>query len=538
MPGEIFEVSIAQKLTTYTEDKNMPPVNDNFANSVTLFGNSISTTGTIVGATGEAGEPNHAGVSLPLNSVWWSWTAPSTGNVSINTFGSPYDTTLGIYTGLALSSLTTIASNDDANGLQSAVSFTATAGTTYQIAVDGYSGSTGPFNLNLNFQGLPSTNKPADFGFESGNFTNFTTIGNASIQTESYGTPPTEGNFQALITTGFPAVPDTAIESFLGLSAGAIDNLGNGNATEGSALKLNTITVQAGDVVSFDWDFLTNEGTPTFFNDFAFVSITPALVSELADTNSVFALSPTPFNEETGYQTFEYKFTTAGTYTVGVGVVDVADTVVDSGLLVDNLNIFSEILGTPGNDNLNGTGVSERIKGLDGNDIINGNGGHDTLLGGAGNDTIAGASGDDRIDGGDGNDTIFGNGGRDTLTGGAGNDQIFGSSQAESIFGGDGDDVIYGNGGDDFINSGAGSDTIYLGTGNARVVLESGGGFDTIVNFQLGLTTLGISDINNISIVDNLSGVQISQGGDLLAVVNSTQASTLTNNFSDVFFVV
>jgi Ca2+-binding RTX toxin-like protein len=334
-----------------------------------------------------------------------------------------------------------------------------------------------------------------------------------------------------------------------------LDGLGNGNSfgrlRTGSALKLNPITVQAGDVVSFNWDFLTNEGTPNpFANDFAFFSITrsalvfdtSALVFELADTNSAFVLSPTPFNEETGYQTFEYKFTTAGTYTVAVGTVSVGDInqvndPTESGLLVDNLNIFSEILGTPGNDNLNGTGVSERIKGLDGNDIINGNGGHDTLLGGAGNDTIVGASGDDRIDGGDGNDTIFGNGGRDTLTGGAGNDQIFGSSQAESIFGGDGDDTIYGNGGDDIINSGAGSDTIFLSTGNARVALETGTGFDTIINFQLGATTLGVSAINDISIVDDVNGARISQGGDLLAVISSTQASTLTNNFSDVFFV-
>ncbi len=217
----------------------MPPVNDSFANSITLFaleGNSISTTSTNVDSTAETGEPNHAGVSSPLNSVWWNWTAPSTGSVTINTFGSNYDTTLAVYTGSAVNSLSAIASNDDSGSLQSAVTFTATAGTTYQIAVDGYSGSIGSFNLNLSFPTLPSNNRPADFGFESGNFTNWTTFGNASIQTASYGTPPTEGNFQALITTGFPAVSDTAIESFLGLSAGAIDNLGNGNATEGSAL--------------------------------------------------------------------------------------------------------------------------------------------------------------------------------------------------------------------------------------------------------------------------------------------------------------
>jgi Ca2+-binding RTX toxin-like protein len=387
-----------------------------------------------------------------------------------------------------------------------------------------------------------------NFGFESGNFTNWSTIGNASIQTAVYGSTPTEGNFQALITTG--SFGYRGLEESLGLTPRKLDGLGNGNSIgrlrTGSALKLNPITVQAGDVVSFNWDFLTNELTPNpFGNDFAFFSITrsalvfdpSALVFELADTNSAFVLSPTPFNEETGYQTFEYKFTTAGTYTVAVGTVNVGEINVDdrieSGLLVDNLNIFSEILGTPGNDNLNGTGVSERIKGLDGNDIINGNGGHDTLLGGAGNDTIAGASGDDRIDGGDGNDTIYGNGGRDTLTGGAGNDQIFGSSQAESIFGGDGDDVIYANGGGDFIDSGSGLDIVWLGTGAAKVFLESGDGFDTIVNFQLGQTSFQLGSgltFANLTFTDSANGAEIRGNGDLLAVVNSSQSSIFASN--------
>jgi hypothetical protein len=377
---------------------------------------------------------------------------------------------------------------------------------------------------------------PADFGFESGNFTNWTTIGDASIETASLGTSPTEGNFQALITTDFPSVPDTALENFLGLSVGTIDSLGNGNATEGSALKLNPITVQAGDVVSFDWNFLTNEGTPSsFFNDFAFVSISPSFTSELADTNSVFVLSPTPFFEETGYRTFEYRFTTAGTYTIGFGVADVGDTAVGSGLLVDDLILFPASSATLGNDSLNGTGANERINGLGGNDIINGNGGNDTLFGGAGNDTITGASSNEFINAGDGNDTIYGNGGQDSLVGGAGNDQIFGSSQAEDIRSGTGDDTIYGNGGNDIINSGPGNDTISLGTGNAKVVLETGTGFDTINNFQLGQTTFDVASTANLSIANGANGAEISQFGDLFAVVTGTQATTLTNNLSAVF---
>ncbi len=107
------------------------PINDNFANSLTLFGVSDSATGTNVGATGQAGEPNHGGVNFGIpayvNSVWWNWTAPVSGQVELNTIGSNYDTSLGVYTGSAVNSLTT-SGNDDFYGLQSRVIFNAVAG--------------------------------------------------------------------------------------------------------------------------------------------------------------------------------------------------------------------------------------------------------------------------------------------------------------------------------------------------------------------------------------------------------------------------
>lgn len=153
----------------------MAPVNDNFANRITLVGDSASTTGTNVGATGETGEPNHAGVSSPLESVWWTWTAPTSGQVTIDLIGSNYDTSIGVYTGSAVNSLSTIAGNDDSIGLISQVSFTATAGTTYQIAVDGFLGSEGSIGLNLALFNSVITGT-------SGNDTLFGSVGNDSIQ--------------------------------------------------------------------------------------------------------------------------------------------------------------------------------------------------------------------------------------------------------------------------------------------------------------------------------------------------------------------
>ncbi|MEC4818809.1 MAG: hypothetical protein SAK29_36875 [Scytonema sp. PMC 1069.18] len=360
----------------------------------------------------------------------------------------------------------------------------------------------------------------SNFGFESQNFTNWNTIGDATIQTTAFGSVPTEGNFQALITTGGNTVTDTAIEAFLGLNVAALDSIGNGNATVGSALK-REITVEAGDVLSFDFNFLTNEFTPTSFNDFAFASIIPNTLSELADTGSTFVLSPTIFSEETDYNTFTLKFTNAGTYTVGVGVVDVGDSIVDSGLLVDNFKIV------PGNQAILGTDNSESLFGDVGDDTIFGQGGNDQIFGSEGINTLYGGAGDDIINGGSQADTIYG---------GSGNDTIFASEGNNTVFGGLGNDIIYTGSGNDRIVGGFGNDTIWLGGGNDIVVLEQGKGTDTINNFQLGQTTFDISGSSNtLSIVDGTLGAEISQLGQLLAVVSSTQASTLIDNSSIVF---
>ena len=76
--------------------------------------------------------------------IWWQWTAPASGTVEVNTFGSDFDTVLGVYTGSSLADLTAVdgGTSDDANGSQSQVLFSAVAGTTYFIDVDGYAGST------------------------------------------------------------------------------------------------------------------------------------------------------------------------------------------------------------------------------------------------------------------------------------------------------------------------------------------------------------------------------------------------------------
>lgn len=130
------------------------PANDNFANRITLSGSVISTNVSNVGATYETNEPMHL-VTFGGKSVWWSWTAPASGGVTLTASNSALDTLVAVYKGTALTNLVFVAGNDEDYFLSPLVDgdstayFNATGGTTYQIVVDGVDGASGNFNLRL-----------------------------------------------------------------------------------------------------------------------------------------------------------------------------------------------------------------------------------------------------------------------------------------------------------------------------------------------------------------------------------------------------
>ncbi|SVC13483.1 uncharacterized protein METZ01_LOCUS266337, partial [marine metagenome] len=138
------------------------PANDGFADAESLPGTSGQITGRNARATGETGEPDHAGASAPLASIWYKWTAPSAGTLVLDTFGSDFDTTLAVYTGSNIGSLVNQASNDDSGGVQSRVSLTVSAGITYQTAIDGWHGRTGQVIFNYGFTPSGGSSLPND----------------------------------------------------------------------------------------------------------------------------------------------------------------------------------------------------------------------------------------------------------------------------------------------------------------------------------------------------------------------------------------
>src|SRR5262249_15323286 len=124
------------------------PANDFFTNALTIAGFSGSVTGSTVGATLEMGEPividSRGGVPIPDGaSVWFRWTAPASGTVFFNTFGSQFDTVLAAYDGTNLATVLQLAGNDDFLFLQSQISWPAQGGTEYRVKLSGFAGISG-----------------------------------------------------------------------------------------------------------------------------------------------------------------------------------------------------------------------------------------------------------------------------------------------------------------------------------------------------------------------------------------------------------
>ncbi len=128
-----------------------PAPNDRFADRIDL-GSVLEAVETRDnhGATAEPGEPLHAGVAGGA-SLWWSWTAPGDGTLSLDTVGSFLDTLLAVYTGASVDALVAVAANDDAAPLvrTSRLSLPVRAGVAYRIAVDAAGGAPGTIRLQL-----------------------------------------------------------------------------------------------------------------------------------------------------------------------------------------------------------------------------------------------------------------------------------------------------------------------------------------------------------------------------------------------------
>src|SRR5262249_26152740 len=147
----LYNRALAESEITYlfaagTEGKCRPPANNNFANRIILTGSNLTLQATNVGATREPGEPDHYSKSSS-HSIWFTWTAPFSGGAVVRAaktgFYVDFDPVVAVYTGDNLTNLTKQAANSAATNdtppllaVARAV-FTAVAGQTYQIVIDG-----------------------------------------------------------------------------------------------------------------------------------------------------------------------------------------------------------------------------------------------------------------------------------------------------------------------------------------------------------------------------------------------------------------
>ena len=156
------------------------------------------------------------------------------------------------------------------------------------------------------------------------------------------------------------------------------------------------------------------------------------------------------------------------------------------------------LTGTPGNDTFIGKAGNDTLNGLAGNDVfkVNGDDGLDQFNGGLGYDIVRGGEGNDvirvmsalanltsieEIDGGRGLDRIEATAGNDVLD--------FSTRKLTSI------ETIALGAGHDTVRGSAGNDVFLGGAGHDTFVFRTGGGHDTVRDFEIGSYFNGATDV-------------------------------------------
>lgn len=157
--------------------QNLPrPPGDNFSDECIRLDPPIanfSKTNTILGATAQTGERGYVS-GRARNTIWYSWVAPGSGLMNLDTRGSGFDTTLAVCMvapgkTTTLANLVLVAANDNADSRTnaSAVRFSATAGIPYFFVVDSAKGIVAGGEVRLNGTGNLSAGRPSNDDFAS-----------------------------------------------------------------------------------------------------------------------------------------------------------------------------------------------------------------------------------------------------------------------------------------------------------------------------------------------------------------------------------
>lgn len=154
--GEVVtgdDVATEELTTLYAHWREIhPPANDNFADASPIEGVSGTLQASNVDATMESGEDNYHSSRA---TIWFRWTAPARGIMTIDQSGSELAyTRLGVFTGSDVDDLEMVAFNGDPWDVleyQRSVEFVAEEGETYFIMVGGQWSYQGNIVLNWDF---------------------------------------------------------------------------------------------------------------------------------------------------------------------------------------------------------------------------------------------------------------------------------------------------------------------------------------------------------------------------------------------------
>jgi hypothetical protein len=160
------------------------PPNDDFASAQVLTGDTGRVEGSNEGSSIELEEPD-----LGWGSVWYRWTAPSTGPATFETCGSSFDAFLSVFTGPTLQDLLWVAADYDECGAAIRVHFDAVEGTVYHIAVSSWSEESG--DVVLAWDRSPGPPQPP-YSDESPSISGIARDGDTLTGSEGtwFGTPP------------------------------------------------------------------------------------------------------------------------------------------------------------------------------------------------------------------------------------------------------------------------------------------------------------------------------------------------------------
>ena len=452
---------VAAVLVTVAPAMAYVPDNDMFANARVLTEPSFFNESELTeGATAEPGEPDHAGRPAAAT-IWYRWTAPADVVVTswssltlLSSFRQPAHA-LAFYTGDSLESLTQVAS---ASGTDPGVTFTASAGTEFKIALNVRHRHAAEGNTHLYLYASPVND-------------------NLATATRVRGV---SGSASGFITT----------------------------ATLEGGEPRHSLFEAYGGTVWYDWTAPTT-GFSRFGveccagNQPAIAVYSGPSVSKLDAVSSGYSCLVGAFNACTSFH--HTRGTTYHIAVQGDGThFPLRWAPVAPGCTVD---------GTTGDDDLVGTTGTDYICGRGGNDVITGMGGDDVLVGGPGIDTVDYASADTGVTAdlsraaanGQGTDTLQrieniggsrldddfdGDASTNRLRGGAGNDRLWGHEGDDRLFGGDGDDVVGPGEGDDSADAGAGADLAHFGSSTTGVAVDlrsgsaTGQGIDRLTAFE------------------------------------------------------